>query len=191
MSNNPWWTVISSKEIFQLRTRLSRYLEASFSSTVSSDRDDLVQHALLMLIRSKERVLPDDDGLFRFARQVAKNAALDLVKSKAHQLSAARGKIGSKISVGASAESELTDIARYLNPTNATTSSPAQSVKNEEILRVRKIFCELDDLNRLVLWSYVVDGNSINAIARQLDIDWHRVSDLIVESLDRLRQQIS
>ena len=70
-------------------------------------------------------------------------------------------------------------------------NSKINQEKNEEILQIRKIFCELEDLNRLVLWSYVVDGQSINAIARQLGIGWHRVAYMIEHSLNRFRQHLS
>ena len=191
MSSKPWWTVISSREFFQLRARLLRYLDKSFSGILAPDREDLVQDALLILIRNKERVLPDDDGLFQYARRVTKNAALDLVKSAAYHMSTARSAAGSQVPVGASASEELTEVAHLGSPSFISPSAPVQFQKNEEILQIRKIFCELDDLNRLVLWSYVVNGQSINAIAEQLDIGWHRVAYMIEQSLNRFRRHLS
>ena len=215
MSSKPWWTVITSKELFQLRSRLLRFLEREFSGVVASDREDLVQDALVVLIRNKERVLPDDDGLYRYARRVAKNAALDLVKSAAHRMttalkSSASGRAapssqrpvplvptdrGSnpKGPLGASRPGVRTfsEVADRFRLPSVEPSARAQLEKNEEILQIRKIFCELEDLNRLVLWSYVVDGQSINAIARQLGIGWHRVAYMIEHSLNRFRQHLS
>lgn len=213
MSSQPWWTVISSRELFQLRTRLLRSLEKEFTGIVASDREDLVQEALLILIRNKEQVLPDDDGLFRYARRVAKNAALDLVKSASRRMATALKKVGAQRGAGqvhpvripessrspkgspapasASASDLLANAAEFLRSSSTVPSARAQSEKNEEIFQIRKIFCELEDLNRLVLWSYVVDGQSINAIAKQLNIGWHRVAYMIEHSLNRFRQHLS
>jgi RNA polymerase sigma factor (sigma-70 family) len=191
MSNKPWWTVISSRELFQLRARLLSYLDESYSGILAADREELVQEALLILIRNKDRVLPDDDGLFQYARRVAKNAALDLVKSAAYRMATARSTGGSQAPVGPSASQKPAKVGQFRGPSTISPSASAQTEKNEEIRRIREIFCELDDLNRLILWSYVVDGQSINAIAKQLDINWHRVAYMIEQSLNRFRQHLS
>ncbi len=191
MSSKRWWTVISSREICQLRKRLLSYLGRSFTSIVSADREDLVQQALLILIRNKERVLPDDDGLFRYLRRVAKNAALDLTKSSAHRIATARTRSDTRVSVGAPALKGFSDVAQLLDFDANSLSAPAQTEKKEEIQEIRRIFCELDDLTRLILWSYVVDGQSINAIAEQLGKNWHQVDYMIEQSLERFRRQFS
>ncbi|GJM25540.1 MAG: hypothetical protein DHS20C16_19550 [Phycisphaerae bacterium] len=168
-----------------------RFLEGTFSSVATADHEDLVQEALLILIRNKEQVLPDDDGLYRYIRRVAKNAALDLTKSAAYQKQATKHTVRSRVPVGPPAPKRRSDEPQLVDPTPASPSAQAQSQKNEEILQIRKIFCELDDLNRLVLWSYVVDGQSVNAIAKQLGIGWHRVAYIIEHSLNRLRRHLS
>ncbi len=178
MSSKPWWSVITSRELFALRKRLVRYLSESFGREIHRESEDLVQHAFLVLLRNKERVLPDDDGLFRYVRRVAKNAALDRIKSAAVRLHVP------------TAHGVPADTAAEKTPT-VQPSVLTQLEKNEEIRQIRKIFCELDDLDRLVLWSYVVDGVSINAIARQLGISWQQVSHLIEQSLARFRRRLS
>jgi DNA-directed RNA polymerase specialized sigma24 family protein len=53
---------------------------------------------------------------------------------------------------------------------------------------IRRIFDELEELDRLIVWSHVVDGESVQAIARRLGIGWHRVNATIQRVLVELRQ---
>jgi transposase len=46
----------------------------------------------------------------------------------------------------------------------------------------------LEELDRLIVWSHVVDGESVQAIARRLGIGWHRVNATIQRVLVELRQ---
>ena len=56
--------------------------------------------------------------------------------------------------------------------------------------RIREIVCELDELDRLVLWSYVVDGRSKLAIAQDLGLNWHRIDKLLDRAFARIRQRM-
>ncbi|NOX58018.1 MAG: sigma-70 family RNA polymerase sigma factor [Planctomycetes bacterium] len=171
MSSKPWWTVISASELYALRARLDRVVIDSFGPSLDAEREDLVQHALLVLIRNKERVLPDDDGLFRYARRVLHRAVLDCMRS--HR--------------------RVTDYDRLASAEipPKQPEPPNLMDRDEKIQKIRDIFCELCDLDRLVLWSFVVDGQSINTIANQLDVNWHQVAQIIEQGLQTFRQHLS
>ena len=67
---------------------------------------------------------------------------------------------------------------------------PAPS-SEEEKERIWEFLCALSDLDRLVLWSHVVEGKSVRAIARDLDLNWHRVSGILRTTLERVRRKLT
>ena len=62
--------------------------------------------------------------------------------------------------------------------------------KTGALENIWKVFCALDELDRLVVWSHIVDGKSIRAIARDLDLNWHRVAGIIEGTLRKVRRQL-
>ena len=174
MPDSPWWTTISARQLLVLRSRLLDRLSDEFRTIPAAELEDLVQRAFVVLFLRRQAVDPADDGLYRYLRTVAHNLALDWLKTtqwRRRQLPrAARER-------------------RKQPPENTKSGStpvtPAE--KREENELFWQIFCALGDLDRLVLWSHVVEGKSIREIARELDLDWHHVAASIRDVLRRIR----
>lgn len=160
MSASPWWTTITDAEVADLRDRLTRWIASRFGQALKSEIDDVAQHALLMLHLHRSRVLPQDDGLFRYLLVVARNRAVDVLRSRTF-----RTKILSAVPQ---------------TPEDATCW-PAES--SDEIAQVRKFFCELDARDRLYLWKHVVLGRAIQAIAKEQGVSWQTVADTVARAL--------
>ena len=175
MADLPWWTTIATAELLDLRRRLLEHLKVQVGAAVKAELEDIVQHTFVVLFRQRESVKADNDGLFRYLKTVSRHVALDRIRgAKRRQehlkrASAERGGYAARLSVpGISPE-----------------------VSAEENEKIWEIFCALDDLDRLVLWSHVVDGQSVRAIARELDLNWHCVAGIIDGTLRRVRRQLT
>jgi RNA polymerase sigma factor (sigma-70 family) len=127
-----------------------------------------VHQAFVALFRNRERVVSDNDGLYRYLLVAARRSSLDRLKTARLR------------------ESRRADLAAR----GAALDAGDQSSIREKNEAIREIFCELGELDRLILWSHVVDGQSINAIARELDLNWHRVSQAIERAIRRIRRRI-
>lgn len=169
MSASAWWTTVEHDELERLRARLLCWVQSRFGPTLDRESEDVVQHAFVTLLRQREQVRPDDDGLYRYLCVVAHNYALDHLKTS-------RKRNG---------------FAERAGRTRAARRSPLAEPGEAELAeRARDFFCNLDELDRLVLWSHVVDGRPINAIARDLGLNWHAVARIIDRALRSLRQRL-
>jgi RNA polymerase sigma factor (sigma-70 family) len=175
MADAPWWTTLSEAELLELRRRCLKYLRTKFGAQIEAELEDVVQKAFVALLRRRESVSPVDDGLFRYLRTVARNAAIDRLKAVRHQC------VDAQIRAAQGQADLLTDRVR---------EEPAPS-SEEEKERIREFLCALSDLDRLVLWSHVVEGKSVRAIARDLDLNWHRVAGILRATLDRVRRKLT
>jgi RNA polymerase sigma factor (sigma-70 family) len=169
VSSTAWWTGITADDVLRLRARVVAFLAATFPTLSAADCDDLTQQAFVGLLRHREKVRPDDDGLFRYLAAAARNAALDRFKSMAVRRRA-----------------DLPESAgRSLDP-----APDAATQGEEQNERIREIFCELDALDRFVLWRSVVDGRSLQSIANELDLNWHRVDAILARTLREVRRRL-
>lgn len=175
MADFPWWTTITTAELLDLRRRLLEYVKLGFGNALKAELEDVIQQAIVVLFRRRESVKADNDGLFRYLKTVARNAALDRIRAAQRR----REHLPRLIS----------ERERYA-PTLPVAAIPPAALA-EENEKIWKIFCALDDLDRLVIWSHVVNGRSIRAIAHDLDLDWHRVAEIIEEALRRVRRQLT
>ena len=64
------------------------------------------------------------------------------------------------------------------------------STGEEESEKIRQVFCALGDLDRLIIWAYVVEGRPVRAIARELDLSWHSVARTIERTLRRVHSEL-
>ena len=174
MTASPWWTTISTAELLDLRRRLLRHLQVQFGSTLKDELEDIVQHAFAVLFGRRKSVKADNDGLYRYLKTVSQHRALDGIK-------AARRRRAHQSDIMSERERRVPRSGAHGIP-----EEPANDSKN-----IWQVFCALDDLDRLVIWSYVVDGKSIREIARELDLNWHRVAGIIERTLRRVRGQFA
>jgi RNA polymerase sigma factor (sigma-70 family) len=175
MADAPWWTTFSAAELLELRRRCLEYLHSRFGAEIEAELEDVVQRAFVALLRRRESVSPDDDGLFRYLRTVARNAAIDRLKTiRQHR-----------------ADAQIRAAQRQGEPlTDPMREEPGPS-SGEEKERIWEFLCALSDLDRLVLWSHVVEGKSVRAIARDLDLNWHRVAGILRATLDGVRRKLT
>lgn len=176
MPDLPWWTIISTTELLDLRRRLAKHVRATFGNTLGVESEDVVQHAFVVLFQRRERVKPERDGLYRYLQTVARNAALDRMKTTR---------------VRRKHHSEVVSKDRDRAPSGIAFAEPPLAGPVEENEKIWRVFCALNDLDRLVLWSHVVERQSIRAIARDLDLNWHRVAGIIEGALRRIRREFT
>ena len=139
----------------------------------------MVQHAFAVLFRQRERVTTDNDGLFRYLSTVSRHRALDRIKA------ARRGyEHASQVRL------RRADRASTWGAPETPQELPAEELPADEREKIWQVLCALDDFDRLLLWSHVVEGKSIRAIARDLDLNWHRVAGVIERSLRRVRVEL-
>ena len=171
MSNEPWWTTLSTSSLLELRQRLLSYVRAAFGHTLAADIEDIVQQAFVALYRQREKVSAQDDGLFRFLKTTARNLALDRMRKVRRRRSHSDRIISSRPDTG-----------------EQSPAFPLESAEEKD--RIWEVFCALSRPERLVLWSYAVEGKSIRAIARDLDLNWHRVAVMLYRALRRMRKSL-
>jgi RNA polymerase sigma factor (sigma-70 family) len=169
MPQDAWWTSLNASSLLALRSRLLAYVRSSFGKSLPDEAEDIVQQAFASLYGQREQVSPDDDGLFRFLRTAARNLALDRIRS---------------------ANRRKKHFERVLAAVRA--SAPGREAPSleadEENEKVWQVFCALDELERLLVWSHAVEGKSIRAISQELNLNWHRVADMLYSALRRLRK---
>ncbi len=170
MSSNRWWHTLTADDIVELRRRVLAAVTSQFAHTPAAEVEDAVHHAFVALFRNREAISSDADGLFRYLLVAARRAALDRVKTE--RLRSARRP---QVAQAAAAQ--------------ADPGLPGDELEKKSI--VREIFYELDELDRLILWSHVVEGRSINAIARETGRNWHQVAASLKQALDRIRRRLS
>ncbi len=174
MVDSPWWDTILPAELVDLRKRLLKDLGSEFAKALRTELEDIVQHAFVVLFRRRESVKADDDGLYRYLKTVAGNAAVDRIRTDSRR------------------KQRLSDVNSgrryYESPETAPETQPSWGAEDSE--RIRRVFCALGDLDRLVTWGYVVEGQSIRAIARDLDLNWHCVARTIERTLRRVRREL-
>ena len=61
---------------------------------------------------------------------------------------------------------------------------------DDEGEKIWEVFCALDELERLVLWSHVVEEKSIRAVARDLNLNWHKAARILDGALRRIRRAL-
>ena len=175
MAGLSWWTTISTAELLRLRRRLVQHVKIQFGSTLKAELEDVVQHAFTVLFRHRGSVNADNDGLYRYLKTVSRRAALDWIKGAKRRQDHLRE-----------------TIAKHRGH---ALKLPIPGIPPEELReqseKIWRIFCALDDLDRLVVWSHVVDGKSIRAVSRDLDLNWHRVAGIIDETLRLVRKQFT
>jgi RNA polymerase sigma factor (sigma-70 family) len=175
MTQSPWWLDVSISELLELRRRLLKETRSEFGAALPGEVEDLVQHAFVVLLRRRGDVDAKNDGLYRYLRTVAFNAARDRIKT----LRTRRQNLP-----GLAAERE-----RRMARDPAATSP--EGILADDADKVWQVFCALDDLDRLILWSHVVEGRSIRAIARHLGLNWHRVAGIVERTLREARRQLT
>jgi RNA polymerase sigma factor (sigma-70 family) len=171
MPNERWWTTLSTNSLLELRNRLLVYVRAAFGHALAADIEDIVQQAFVALYRQRDRVSARDDGLFRFLKTTARNLALDRMRKVRRRL-----RHFDRI------------VSNCPDTSEQPTTSPLESA--EEKARIWEVFCALGELERLVLWSYAVEGKSVRAIARDLDLNWHRVAVMLYKALREMRKSL-
>lgn len=169
MSSERWWQTLGADDILTLRRRVLSALRRQFAATPVAEVEDAVHQAFVALFRNRERISADNDGLYRYLLVAARRSALDRLRTVRLR------------------ESRRSDVAARVLPAEMDDES-ARREKNEAI---REIFCELGELDRLILWSHVVDGRSINAIARELGVNWHRVAQAVERAVRRIRRRLA
>ena len=168
-----WWTTVSTVELLDLRRRLVEYVRSEFGASLEPELEDVVQQAFVVLLQRRESVDPAEDGLFRYLKTVARNAALDRLRTARR-----RQKHFPEV------------ISKLGHPPGQAPGTPSAEPA-EESERIWEFFRALDELERLMLWSHVVEGKSIRAVARDFDLSWHRVAGVIEGALRRARRELS
>jgi RNA polymerase sigma factor (sigma-70 family) len=168
MPHPPWWTTLTAAELLRLRQRLIEHIRAEFPGRLEIDPEDLVHHAFTVLFERRHRVKPERDGLFRYLTTVARNAGLDQVRRL--------GRSGTPRTLQ--------------GPIEAPDSTENADAADEQT-KIWQIFCALGDLERLIVWSHVVEKQPVRAIARELDLNWHRVARTIDSALRRIRRELN
>ena len=174
MDDAQWWRTISTTDLLALRRRLLRHLEAKFGHRLKAELEDLVQHGFAIMFRRRDSVTAEDDGLYRYLKTICHHAAVDRIRTAKHR----RGDSGD--SPG----------PRRQRRRPATAPDPSPTEVAEENERIWGIFCALSDLDRLVVWSYVVDEQSIRGIAQDTGLHWHRVAEIIRNALSEFRDRL-
>ena len=173
MVDSPWWDTILPTELVGLRKRLLKDLGSELGKALGTELEDIVQHAFVVLFRRRESVKADDDGLYRYLKTVASNAAVDRIRTDSRR------------------KQRLPDVISGRRCESRETAPETQpSGGEEESERIRRVFCALGDLDRLITWGYVVEEQSIRAIARDLDLNWHCVARTIERTLRRVRREL-
>lgn len=167
MSSTPWWSVLTPGEIAALRSRVMDRIRARFAAALGAEVEDVVHHAFLALIRNRAHVSPDNDGLFRYLVVAAQNAALDRIKTES--LRAQRR-------------------AEAVKPPPDDPTPLWAVLLREKNQAIRDFLDELDEVDRFMVWSHVVDGKSIQAVAREVGIGWHRAAARIQQVLSSMRR---
>ena len=165
-----WWESLTAAELAALRRRLLRDMQLEYGDRLKADVEDVVQDAFSVLFQRRYEVTGQDDGLYRFLRTVARHDALDRLRQRSRR------------------RSKLSDIGA---PVPTASSSAIPPLSTEERRRIWRVFCALDDLERLVLWSFAVEGTSIREIARRLSLNWHFVAGVIESALAKVQRGLS
>ncbi len=175
MSNSPWWTTISTADLLVLRRRLVADVRGEFGDALDTEVEDIVQHAFVVLFKRRLRVKVDEDGLYRYLKTVARNAARDRVRTMRRR------------------QKPLPEAAlrRGQHALKGAVPAPPPEGATEEHEEIWEVFCALGELDRSILWSYVVEGQSIRAIARELDLNWHHVAGIIEKALRAVRRKLT
>jgi RNA polymerase sigma factor (sigma-70 family) len=173
MPSGAWWNIISTTELLDLRRRLLAHLRATFRALPDGETEDVVQHAFLDLFRRRDTVQSDQDGLYRYLLTVARHTAVDRIRKADQQ------------------ERHLPKafLEKKLDAPVPQGSSGAAD-EAEEAEKIWGLFCALDDLERFILWSHVVEGRSIRSIAQDLGLNWHRVAGIVEAALRVFRQAL-
>ncbi len=166
---------MTTSELLDLRRRLLGYVRAQFGGVLGAELEDVVQHAFVVLFRRRARLRPENDGLYRYLQAAARHAALDRIKA----IKVRQKQVPPTLSEPA--RRMATDAAGGLLPEGVP----------DEAEKIWKIFRALDDLDRLILWNHVVEGKSIRAIAREVDLNWHRVAGIIERTLRDVRRELT
>jgi RNA polymerase sigma factor (sigma-70 family) len=169
MSRKPWWVTMTPEELSTLRRRALRTIEARFRATLGVETEDVLHHAFVALFRNRDSVSPEDDGLYRYLVVAARRAALDRIKTAA--LRADRREHAAK-------------------PAHHDHTPLVETLLREKKAEVREIFDELDEVDRLLLRRHVIEGQSLNAVARELGIGWHRADAAVKRILTRIRRML-
>ena len=168
MSRASWWTTLTADELIRLHRRVLHSIGAKFSSQLGSEVEDVVQEGFVALFSHRDTIRSENDGVYRYWWVAARNRALDRLKKK--ETRAGKPPPPRKAAEVASPASQMDRLE-----------------KNEAI---QKIFCELNQLDRFIIWCRVVDGRSVQSIAREVDLDWHRVANTIDRVLEQFRRQL-
>jgi RNA polymerase sigma factor (sigma-70 family) len=170
VSSSTWWSNLVAEDILRLRGRLDDSLSASFPAVSQSDREDIVQQAFVALLQRRDEVDAANDGLYRYMHVAAQHLALDRLKAGYR-----------------SAEPLPPDLPQA----ESTSHFTAPGEIRDEGEKIRRIFYELGPVDRLVLWRHVVDGRSVQAIARELGLNWHQADQLLKRILAEVRRQMN
>jgi RNA polymerase sigma factor (sigma-70 family) len=167
VSVTPWWARITPEELAALRHRVVRATATRFAAVAEPEVEDAVHHAFVALFRNRASISAENDGLYRYMVVAARRAALDRIKTET--LRAGRRHEAARV-------------------TEFGPSALAEVLLRENKQAIRTFLGELDQLDRFILWSHVVDGRSIHAIAQELGIGWHRASATVERLLGELRR---
>ncbi len=175
MTPSPWWTTVKSADLLELRRRLVFAIHSDFPALVEAEVEDVVQQAFITLFKRRDGVNSDDDGLFRYIKTVAKNNALDRIRT-------AKRRRGHAAAAAAARRRDT-----------SSDGSPGVSGREaaEEADKILQVFRALDDLDRLVIWCHVVEGKSIRAVAGELNMNWHRVAGIVERALRKVRAELA
>lgn len=175
MNQGPWWSSIKASQLLELRRRVLESLQPQFSGLGAEDWEDIVQQAFVTVFRRPESVTVENDGLFRYLVTASRNLALDRKKTGALRLE--------RLKMAA---------ATLATPESETSPSPSEpTITSPESEEIWKIVRALPELDRLILWSYVVQGKSTRQVARELGVNWHSVARSIDRSFRRIRQTLA
>ena len=67
---------------------------------------------------------------------------------------------------------------------------PHRPIMWSQAERCSTFFCALSEIERLILWSHVVDGKSIRTVAREFGLNWHRVAGILDRVLRMARRNL-
>lgn len=169
-----WWTSISTAELLTLRRRLLEEHRREFGDVLGDEFEDAVQHAFVALLRRPEDVSAANDGLYRYLRIVSHNHAIDRLRAEKRK------------------REHLPQVALLVerHPAKAVSPPDEPPITAEEHEKIWHVFCALDEAERLIVWSHVVERRSIRAIADEMDLNWHRVDGIVKKSLGRIRRAL-
>lgn len=159
-----WWKTITAAELRDLRRRVVDRLAHRCLGN-PHDLEDAAQDALVALFQNRDSVDAASHGLLRYTYVVARNRLLDRKK---------------RPRTVALQDEHVADAGAISQPES-----------QEQLAKISSFLYELDPLDRYLLWRHAVDKGSVNQVAAETGLYWHKAANRISAAVHQLSRRLN